>query len=258
MSSEEAPAVVNQDDQIIAQKEAIDEEIKKSSKLVGDLEELTGVEDEFKNDPVFLEKVKNLGGSYGHIRRIRPDGNCFYRAVAFSYFQRMSEKPELLAKFKSAVKPSKETMVGLGFPAFTTEDFYDNFMDQVEAIGTENAADPVVLFNDQGLSDYLVVFLRLLTSMHLKKEAEFYQNFMEGGVSVNEYCAKEVELMYRESDHIHVTALCKETGIRVRILYLDRGCNKEASPHDFPDEGIESDIHLLYRPGHYDILYPKQ
>jgi hypothetical protein len=43
-------------------------------------------------------------------------------------------------------------------------------------------------FNDQGLSDYIVVFLRLLTSMHLKKEAEFYQNFMEGDMTVANFC----------------------------------------------------------------------
>ena len=43
-------------------------------------------------------------------------------------------------------------------------------------------------FNDQGMSDYIVVFLRLLTSMHLKKDAEFYQNFMEGDMTVANFC----------------------------------------------------------------------
>ena len=66
--------------------------------------------------------------------------------------------------------------------------------------------------------------------------------------------------MYHESDHIHVIAITKETGIRVRIQYLDRGGDTEATSHDFPDEGgsTNPDVHLLYRPGHYDILYPKK
>ena len=65
--------------------------------------------------------------------------------------------------------------------------------------------------------------------------------------------------MYHESDHIHVIAITKQTGIKVRIQYLDRGSDTEATAHDFPDEeaGSNPDVHLLYRPGHYDILYPK-
>ena len=47
-------------------------------------------------------------------------------------------------------------------------------------------------------------FLRLLTSKQLQLEGEFYQNFMEGGRSVAEFCNTEVEPMFKESDHIHI------------------------------------------------------
>ena len=68
----------------------------------------------------------------------------------------------------------------------------------------------------------------------------------------------EVEPMYHESDHIHVIAITKQTGIKVKIQYLDRGSDTEATAHDFPEETADTaDVHLLYRPGHYDILYPK-
>ena len=50
----------------------------------------------------------------------------------------------------------------------------------------------------------LPFFLRLLTSKQLQLEGEFYQNFMEGGRSVAEFCSTDVEPMYRESDHIHI------------------------------------------------------
>ena len=45
---------------------------------------------------------------------------------------------------------------------------------------------------------------RLLTSKQLQLEGEFYQNFMEGGRSVAEFCNTEVEPMFKESDHIHI------------------------------------------------------
>lgn len=41
------------------------------------------------------------------------------------------------------------------------------------------------LFNDQGYSDYMVVYLRLLTSGQLQKEEGFYSCFIEGGRTVS-------------------------------------------------------------------------
>ena len=120
---------------------------------------------------------------------------------------------------------------------------------------------------------------RLLTSKQLQLEGEFYQNFMEDGKSVAEFCNTDVEPMFIESDHIHITGsldrqcmgemvgsqvfdlfaaagLTAATGVGVRVVYLDRGAGDTATHHDFP-EGQQPDLHLLYRPGHYDILYPK-
>jgi ubiquitin thioesterase protein OTUB1 len=61
--------------------------------------------------------------------------------------------------------------------------------------------------------------------------------------------------MYKESDHIHIIALSTALNVGVRVRYMDRGEASEGIAHDFP-EGSHPAIHLLYRPGHYDILYP--
>lgn len=66
---------------------------------------------------------------------------------------------------------------------------------------------------------------------------------------------QEVEPMYKESDHIHIIALSTALSVGVRVRYMDRGGESEVIAHDFPD-GVEPSVHLLYRPGHYDILYP--
>lgn len=42
-----------------------------------------------------------------------------------------------------------------------------------------------VLFNEQGYSDYMVVYLRLLTSGQLQKDQDFYSCFIEGHRSVS-------------------------------------------------------------------------
>jgi ubiquitin thioesterase protein OTUB1 len=74
--------------------------------------------------------------------------------------------------------------------------------------------------------------------------------------------------MGEESDHVHITALTDALGVPVRIVYLDRSGGSsedllEINHHEFLPESApnvaESDksdlLTLLYRPGHYDILY---
>lgn len=65
---------------------------------------------------------------------------------------------------------------------------------------------------------------------------------------------QEVEPMYRECDHLHIVALTSALGVGVRVMYLDRGEGATVLSHDFPEDK-DPIIHLLYRPGHYDILY---
>lgn len=82
--------------------------------------------------------------------------------------------------------------------------------------------------------------------------------------------------MGEESDHVHIIALSDALGVPVRVVYLDRSsCDSggvSVNHHDFiPALGdsanrsgscsntktIDPMITLLYRPGHYDILYSK-
>ncbi len=60
--------------------------------------------------------------------------------------------------------------------------------------------------------------------------------------------------MSKESDHIHIIALAKALNVPILVEYMDRGEGGTVNNHVFP-EGSEPHIFLLYRPGHYDILY---
>jgi ubiquitin thioesterase protein OTUB1 len=85
-----------------------------------------------------------------------------------------------------------------------------------------------------------------------------------------------VEPMGEESDHVHIIALSDALGVPIRVVYLDRSScdtgNLSVNHHDFIPSANSSEgdaamtsapaaakpyITLLYRPGHYDILYPK-
>ncbi len=252
----------SQDALIRAQKDALAKEIADSTPMVGDREGISALEEEFAGgDPVFLAKSRTLAKTYSGLRRTRPDGNCFFRALGFRYFETLLTDANERRRFREEViAPSKDVMTSLGFPQFTVEDFYDTFLEQLGRLDEEgfSADDLLKMYQDQGTSDYLVVFLRLLTSKRLQQREDFYQCFMDSGRTVKDFCSTDVEPMYVESDHIHVIALAEDLGVPVRIMYLDRGDNEEASAHDFPEGGGKSLVHLLYRPGHYDVLYPKE
>uniref|UniRef100_A0A8C8X2K5 ubiquitinyl hydrolase 1 n=1 Tax=Panthera leo TaxID=9689 RepID=A0A8C8X2K5_PANLE len=152
-------------------------------------------------------------------------------------------------------EPQGKNLVGLGFTEFAVEDFHNTFTDLIEQVEKQTSvADLLASFNGQSTSDYPVVYLRLLTSGYLQRESKFFEHFIEGGRTVKEFCQQEVEPTCKESDHIHIIALAQALGVSIQVEYMDRGEGGTTNPHIFP-EGSEPKVYLLYRPGHYDILY---
>ena len=144
MSESEAKSMndaMAHDEMINKQREAIEKEIQASHKLVGDNEDIKVLEQQFSNDPTFLKNAIQLQSKYSSLRRTRPDGNCMYRAMAFGQFQRMLNDEIEAKRFRKSMEEAKEDMVKLGFPVFTMEDFYDNFVDQIDELGKGSEDD---------------------------------------------------------------------------------------------------------------------
>ena len=60
--------------------------------------------------------------------------------------------------------------------------------------------------------------------------------------------------MYRESDHIHIIALTNALNVAVSVIFLDRTEKDKVTARNFPEDSSPI-IQMLYRPGHYDIIY---
>ncbi|XP_055386290.1 ubiquitin thioesterase otubain-like [Condylostylus longicornis] len=260
MESTENQSEVNRDELILQQQRQIEKEICDTIPLISELQSVDTLIDEYLDDDIYKSKVSDLGDKYKSIRRTRPDGNCFFRAFAYAYLEYLVGNKEDYNKFRELALKSKEKLVQLGFPQFTLEDFHETFMEVINRVSPSGSGDEKEelhkVFNEQGYSDYVVVYLRLITSGQLQEGADFYQNFIEGNFTIEEFRHQEVEPMYKESDHIHIIALCAALNVGVRVEYMDRGDGGKVVAHDFP-EGTDSKVFLLYRPGHYDILYPK-
>ncbi len=117
--------------------------------------------------------------------------------------------------------------------------------------------------------DYYTWYMRLVTAMSLKADPERYLPvvFESGCLDIDSFCRNEVEPMGKECDHVQIAALAKQLGLTIHIEYLDGRVNADNSLHVI-SVGAESSetssgdgtpdirkVTLLYRPGHYDILY---
>lgn len=119
-----------------------------------------------------------------------------------------------------------------------------------------------MLKNLEASFDSIVVYLRILCSYYLQKEEAFFSNFIVNYNDVTDYCKREVEPMHRESEQVHIIALSSVLKMPIRIVYMDRGGEDgKVNEHVFSDMITEQQtvatpkVNLLYRPGHYDILY---
>ncbi|XP_064624011.1 ubiquitin thioesterase OTUB1-like [Lineus longissimus] len=244
----------NIDDAIRAQERAIEKEVATTQALISDRLDFSVLEEQYSSDEAYLLKVRELRTKYTDFRKTRGDGNCFFRAFGFRYLEQLLEDSAECKKFKQRATQCKDDLISLGYSQFTVGDFHDYFMEVLEKVENHCTVEELLeIFRDQANSDYLVVYLRLFVSAYLQKEHEFFSCFMEDGKMVSDFCSQEVEPMNRESDHIHIAALTKMVEVPIRVVYMDR-MGTTLTTHDFLDDAPPK-IVLLYRPGHYDILY---
>ncbi|EFJ52492.1 hypothetical protein VOLCADRAFT_86645 [Volvox carteri f. nagariensis] len=269
------------DEEILAQQNQIRAEQAQKSEYVGFEEPMSALKEEYINgNQNFVQKIGKLEASYGTFRRTRGDGNCFFRGFIFAYLENLlltHDLPEC-SRFMSVVQAWKTRLVEGGFQELVFEDAMDVLLDQVKEITKPytNYMHERLLVNmrDDTVSNLVVMLLRLITSCEVQRREDFFFPFIMGmydepPATVELFCQRHVEPMGEESDHLHIVAITEALQIPVRVVYLDssgmptggNGSGLDATMHDFvPDScvpGTQPRVHLLYRPGHYDILYPK-
>ena len=147
--------------------------------------------------------------------------------------------------------------------------------------------DPLTLqiieinMRDDATSNYIVFLLRMITAAEVKRRDDFFAPFIIGlsGLDVDTFCSRCIDPMGEESDHVQLVALTDALQVPLRVAYLDRSMGDSfdsgggggtmssnggvvaphVDMHDFiPSEAASTEprVHLMYRPGHYDVLYP--
>lgn len=281
------------DADILAWEQQIKEREASTAMLIGNTIPLQHLNEEYDSEGtgvVFREKIARLLPIYGSMRRSRGDGNCFFRSFIFAYLENLvisgdiAERNRILSKLSSLQK----ALMHAGYEELVLEGPMELLLGLLGSMHS-GSEDPLTVetleqnMRSDDVSNYIVFLLRMITSAEVKGNADFFAPFVMGltGTSVEEFCNKSIDPMGEESDHIQLVALTNALEIPIRVVYLD-GSGMALQPasetleassasgtlrvdiHDFIPQGCSSSfspddirVHLLYRPGHYDILNKK-
>ncbi|XP_078418334.1 ubiquitin thioesterase OTUB2-like isoform X2 [Cetorhinus maximus] len=161
--------------------------------IISDKNEIPALGEEHPEDRIYQKKVQDISRKYSFFRRTLGDGNCFYRALSFAYLESLLGSKKGIQKLRKNLTRSRDELSSAGFAENRFENSLTTFMDVIDLVETDGSVSKLLaVFNDRGVSDHLVQYLRLLTSAYLQKRSEFFELFLEGGVSVKDFCTQVV------------------------------------------------------------------
>lgn len=270
----------------------------------------------------FIQGSTFLSKKYNSLRKIRGDGNCYYRAFLYSLCEHLlrsliiqqngnnnhAEYAEY-SRLKDVVGKSLKWVCQYGYDEYTIDMFYEELVELFDFIeglskppsskegdsGNNDNEDDLLenamhqlhtkLNEENATSDYCTWFMRVMTAAQMKSNPDQYLPYLmaENYHDVPSFCSREVEPMGKECGMVQVSALAECMGVRVVIEYMDGrveegeeklvhhvfgdgadgggddnrggGGNTVSSNGADDKKGERTSITLLYRPGHYDILY---
>lgn len=108
---------------------------------------------------------------------------------------------------------------------------------------------------------------QVLTGAWIQTHRHDYEPFIPQGQTVEDFVSRNIQASECEIEHLGLNALfdvlLKPAGFALEVMYLDRSAGAELYPHRM--EAVDSTtgmalpnaptLRLLYRPGHYDIIY---
>eukprot|EP00522_Entomoneis_paludosa_P000016 CAMPEP_0172477058 /NCGR_PEP_ID=MMETSP1065-20121228/70698_1 /TAXON_ID=265537 /ORGANISM="Amphiprora paludosa, Strain CCMP125" /LENGTH=344 /DNA_ID=CAMNT_0013235297 /DNA_START=82 /DNA_END=1116 /DNA_ORIENTATION=+ len=307
-----------------ARLQEIEQNIRENQPLTSEQLPLTALEKQYLQESTasnFRQGVTYLQNHYSHLRMVRGDGNCYYRAFLYSLVEQLlnhhhHQDPTAKAEgericqwryYRAFLYSLVEQLLNHhqdptakaegdricqwlkhdswqqvlnigGYDEMTCEIFYDSMVELLEKVvssapktGESSSSYTMADFHEEmnqetATSDYCTWYMRVITATHLKSHPDRFLPFIlaeQPGLDIPQYCQREIEPMGKECEMLQALALAEAFGVQVQIEYLDGHAlqtssqgDKKLSQHNVGSEEPKLFLKLLYRPGHYDILYP--
>eukprot|EP00483_Globobulimina_turgida_P008279 UN08295 len=207
--------------------------------LVSEKQSLDVLVSEFKDHTNFTRQINVLIASNKHsaYRQMRRDGNCFYRAFLLGLFETIEQQKNLtlLTKVSENVMTSLHRCLKYGYEAYTIEDFYYAFMDELQFYqrklesGSDEYKAPDGMGNtaiqrmaNSSHAQYLIFWARMLASLHMRENEKEFAPFIQsnkGGFQA--WLRSDVEALKAEADHLQTVALSKCIQVPITIYCLE-------------------------------------
>ena len=213
-------------------------------------------------------KLGALKASYESYRRVRGDGNCYYRAVAVSFLEhcvRTSDAQALTAFTKrlSEAPDAADSAFVLDWLRGLATSMNQCATD--EAFAELRRSVPQHFITDTAFDAHIIMLMRALTAKFILDNESTEVNgidyatiAMAEGRSLHALVGAIVLVMGEDAQHLVLHALPLACGVSVRCVYLDSVTVGSSSIVDYPP--VEPDTipqaHILLKPGHFDVLYP--
>ncbi|PLB39250.1 OTU family ubiquitin thioesterase [Aspergillus candidus] len=218
------------------------------------------------SDPTFATKTSALAVTHPFMRIMKGDGNCGWRAIAFGYFEslfnlrnplQVHQEHERIKSLNVLLQQVGQEEHIYGIFVEATEEIFTQISEAIQR-GVRDDQFLVDAFNDEYNSSAILCHFRFLTSAWMRLNPHRYQAFLS--LPVDQYCSSRIDPTKTEIDEVGLQALVDgvidASGFAVEILYLDRSEGTAVTPHQLTQSRpTAATIRLLYRPGHYDLLY---
>ena len=251
----------SENDLILDYENTLRKEIELTTPLISDELPISKLTEEYKSNEEYLKSIENISKKYKTYRKVRRDGNCFYRSFIYRLFEQACIRNDkvLFEKIKQKIIESKKLTEKNGYEWAVVQDFYEIFLKEFNECfnSLSNGIIPREyldkLFSDNEKGNYMIYFIRFCLAAYLKENKDNYKSYIE--IDFDEWIRKEVEAIDHVADQIQIMACVNYFDVGVKIEYLNKFKNEVVKlPENKPDN--EFFIYLLFSPGHYDILYP--
>ena len=251
----------SENDLILDYENTLRKEIELTTPLISDELPISKLTEEYKSNEEYLKSIENISKKYKTYRKVRRDGNCFYRSFIYRLFEQACIRNDkiLFEKIKRKIIESKKLTEKNGYEWAVVQDFYEIFLKEFNECFNSLSKGIIPreyldkLFSDNEKGNYMIYFIRFCLAAYLKENKENYKSYIE--IDFDEWVRKEVEAIDHVADQIQIMACVNYFDVGVKIEYLNKFKNEVVKlPENKPDN--EFFIYLLFSPGHYDILYP--
>ena len=251
----------SENDLILDYENTFRKEIELTTPLISDELPISKLTEEYKSNEEYLKSIENISKKYKTYRKVRRDGNCFYRSFIYRLFEQVCIRNDkvLFEKIKQKIIESKKLTEKNGYEWAVVQDFYEIFLKEFTECFNSLSKGIIPreyldkLFSDNEKGNYMIYFIRFCLAAYLKENKENYKSYIE--IDFDEWVRKEVEAIDHVADQIQIMACVNYFDVGVKIEYLNKFKNEVVKlPENKPDN--EFFIYLLFSPGHYDILYP--